>query len=245
MYKSWICENQYRIFKGGNPMKKRILIVLCLMGIMAVFAGCGNSNKELYTPQNLQEKQAKKVADKFVKRVQKKDYKDIRSYIYIPDNTFIKDEDVSWYLERSDLEDIVGMSHKQILLTSMEKDNTMINDSDNANASVKKLIYTIEDGTDYEIMLVQDKNNKWKIYMPDIYATDFKYIADKRLITYINGVKVTDNYIDETNGVAIGNYVAYDIPYVPNREFTISTSDGVKENVTSSDDSVQIDKIKK
>lgn len=226
-------------------MKKRILIILCVIGVMEIFTGCGNSNKELYTPQNIQEKQAKKVADKFVKRVQKEDYKDIRSCIYIPDNTFIKDEDVSWYLERSDLEDIVGMSKKQILLTDMEKDNTRISDSDNTNASVKKLTYTTEDGADYEIMLVQDKNNEWKVYMPDLYATDFKYTADKSLTTYINGIEVTSDYIDDTNGAAVGNYVAYDIPYVPSREFTISTSDGTKENVTSSDNNVQIDKIKK
>ena len=52
-------------------------------------------------------------------------YKDIKSYIYIPDSTFIKDDDVSWYIERSNLEDIVGMSKKQIVLTNMEKDNTV------------------------------------------------------------------------------------------------------------------------
>lgn len=226
-------------------MKRKILIILCMIGIMAALTGCGSSDKELYTPKNIQEKQAKKVADKFVKRVQKEDYKNIRSCIYIPDNTFIKDEDVSWYLERSDLEDIVGMSKKQILLTNMEKDNTVINDSDNTNASVKKLTYTTEDGTDYELMLVQDKNNEWKVYMPDMYATNFKFTADKNLITYINGIEVTSDYIDETNGAAIGDYVAYDIPYVPSREFTISTSDGTKENVTSSDDNVQIEKTKK
>ena len=41
------------------------------------------------------------------------------------------------------------------------------------------------------------------------------------------------------------NYTTYDIPFVPNREFTITSSDGFEENVTSNDSDVQIDKNKK
>ena len=120
-------------------MKKKIVLFLCVMGIMTVLTGCSSGSKEIYTPQNIQEKKAKKVSDKFVKKVQKEDYKDIKSYIYIPDSTFIKDDDVSWYIERSNLEDIVGMSKKQIVLTNMEKDNTVIDDSDNNNATTRKI----------------------------------------------------------------------------------------------------------
>lgn len=40
------------------------------------------------------------------------------------------------------------------------------------------------------------------------------------------------------------NYTTYDIPFVPNREFTITSSDGFEENVTSNDSDVQIDKNK-
>ena len=62
-------------------MKKKIVLFLCVMGIMTVLTGCSSGSKEIYTPQNIQEKKAKKVADKFVKKVQKEDYKDIKSYI--------------------------------------------------------------------------------------------------------------------------------------------------------------------
>ena len=117
-----------------------------------------------------------------MKKVQKEDYKDIKSYIYIPDSTFIKDDDVSWYIERSNLEDIVGMSKKQIVLTNMEKDNTVIDDSDNNNATTRKLTYTTEDSEDYEIILVQDRNNDWKIYMPDIYVSNYKYKDRKKVL---------------------------------------------------------------
>lgn len=185
------------------------------------------------------------MSDKFVKKVQKEDYKDIKSYIYIPDSTFIKDDDVSWYIERSNLEDIVGMSKKQIVLTNMEKDNTVIDDSDNNNATTRKLTYTTEDSEDYEIILVQDRNNDWKIYMPDIYVSNYKYKAEKSLTTYINGIEVTSDYIEKSNGVVDDNYTTYDIPFVPNREFTITSSDGFEENVTSNDSDVQIDKNKK
>ena len=211
-------------------MKKKIVLFLCIMGIMAVLTGCASSSKEIYTPQNIQEKKAKKVADKFVKKVQKEDYKDIKSYIYIPDNTFIKDDDVS---------------KKQIVLTNMEKDNTVIDDSDNNNATTRKLTYTTEDSEDYEIILVQDRNNDWKIYMPDIYVSNYKYKAEKNLTTYINGIEVTSDYIEKSNGVVDDNYTTYDIPFVPNREFTITSSDGFKENVTSNDSDVQIEKNKK
>lgn len=226
-------------------MKKKIVLFLCIMGIMAALTGCASSSKEIYTPQNIQEKKAKKVADKFVKKVPKEDYKDIKSYIYIPDNTFIKDDDVFWYIERSNLEDIVGMSKKQIVLTNMEKDNTVIDDSDNNNATTRKLTYTTEDSEDYELILVQDRNNNWKIYMPDIYVADYKYKAEKSLTTYINGIEVTSDYIEKNNGVVDDNYITYNIPYVPNRQFTITSSDGFKENLTSNDSDVQIEKSKK
>ena len=71
-------------------MKKKIVLFLCVMGIMTVLTGCSSGSKEIYTPQNIQEKKAKKVSDKFVKKVQKEDYKDIKSYIYIPDSTLLK-----------------------------------------------------------------------------------------------------------------------------------------------------------
>ena len=62
-------------------MKKKIVLFLCVMGIMTVLTGCSSGSKEIYTPQNIQEKKAKKVADKFVKKVQKEDYKDIKSHL--------------------------------------------------------------------------------------------------------------------------------------------------------------------
>ena len=49
----------------------------------------------------------------------------------------------------------------------------------------------------------------------------------------------------KSNGVVDDNYTTYDIPFVPNREFTITSSDGFEENVTSNDSDVQIDKNKK
>ena len=52
-------------------MKKKIVLFLCVMGIMTVLTGCSSGSKEIYTPQNIQEKKAKKVSDKFVKKVQK------------------------------------------------------------------------------------------------------------------------------------------------------------------------------
>ena len=107
------------------------------------------------------------------------------------------------------------------------------------------ITYTTEDSEDYEIILVQDRNNDWKIYMPDIYVSNYKYKAEKSLTTYINGIEVTSDYIEKSNGVVDDNYTTYDIPFVPNREFTITSSDGFEENVTSNDSDVQIDKNKK
>ena len=60
-------------------MKKKIVLFLCVMGIMTVLTGCSSGSKEIYTPQNIQEKKAKKVADKFVKKRTTK----ILSHIFI------------------------------------------------------------------------------------------------------------------------------------------------------------------
>ena len=82
---------------------------------------------------------------------------------------------------------------------------------DNNNATTRKLTYTTEDSEDYEIILVQDRNNDWKIYMPDIYVSNYKYKAEKSLTTYINGIEVTSDYIEKSNGVVDDNYTTYDI----------------------------------
>ena len=60
--------------------------------------------------------------------------------------------------------------------------------------------------------------------MPDIYVSNYKYKAEKSLTTYINGIEVTSDYIEKSNGVVDDNYTTYDIPFVPNREFTITSS---------------------
>ena len=39
-------------------MKKKIVLFLCVMGIMTVLTGCSSGSKEIYTPQNIQEKKA-------------------------------------------------------------------------------------------------------------------------------------------------------------------------------------------
>lgn len=33
-------------------MKKKIVLFLCVMGIMTVLTGCSSGSKEIYTPQN-------------------------------------------------------------------------------------------------------------------------------------------------------------------------------------------------
>lgn len=226
-------------------MKKKIMIVLCMIAIMALFSGCSSGgSKEIYTTQNAQEKEAKEITDKFIKKIQKEDYDNIKSCIYIPDNRFIRDEDISWYIKRCGLADIEGMSKKRILLTGMEEGNANIDEANNANASSKNLTYTTEDGTDYTITAVQDKDNHWKVYMPDVYATNYSYSANKSLTTYINDIEVTSDYID-SNMSSDDNYVTYKIPYVPSKEFTIKTSDGDQVNVTSQNNNIQLEKTKK
>ena len=52
-------------------MKKKIVLFLCIMGIMAVLTGCASSSKEIYTPQNIQEKKAKKERKRLLKQYKK------------------------------------------------------------------------------------------------------------------------------------------------------------------------------
>lgn len=54
-------------------MKKKIVLFLCVMGIMTVLTGCSSGSKEILYTSKYTEKKAKKVSDKFVKKVQKED----------------------------------------------------------------------------------------------------------------------------------------------------------------------------
>ena len=112
-------------------MKKLLGIAMLIILAIGV-TGCGGSSNdtEEYEPQNKQEQQEKKVADRFLKKIKKEDYDDLKSCVYLPEGALITDADIKWLIPRSDFSDLIG-NKMEVVLTEIGDANVTLNEDDN------------------------------------------------------------------------------------------------------------------
>lgn len=219
---------------------KKAIILMSIFILLCGLSGCTSNGPSEYEPTNKQEKEAKKVADSFIKKIMNEDYDQIKKYVYLPDGAFIRDNDIAWYIPRSELADLVGAEKKQIALSKMTAQTVSVNEGNNQNTSSKKLVYVTEDEKEYAINVLQDKENHWKVYFNKLYHKGFSFIVKKSNTVYINDIEIPEDYISKSVYNTKKDCVAYSIPYVPNREFEITTSGGAAVTVTPDESNVEI-----
>lgn len=227
----------YKNYRG--KVKQVIIMITSFLIMGCCISGCKGGSSE-YETTNKQEKEAKKVADAFVKKITSEDYENIKNYTYLPDGAFITDKDISWYVPRSDLSDLVGAKDKKTALYKMDPQISSINDDNNQNTSSKKLTYVTEDEKEYKIIVLQDKENHWKVYFSQLYHQGFTLTVKKNETIYINDMEVPEDYIVDNAYNTSKDSVVYSIPYVPNREFKITSSSGAEVIATPSESNMEI-----
>lgn len=219
-------------------MKKLLGIAMLIILAIGV-TGCGGSSNdtEEYEPQNKQEQQEKKVADRFLKKIKKEDYDDLKSCVYLPEGALITDEDIKWLIPRSDFSDLIG-NKMEVVLTEIGDANVTLNEDDNIDPSCYTLKYVGENEAEYDVIVIQDKKNDWYVYLDGLYSTDFTCYVKKGAILYLNDMEVPMDYITDDEDK---DYDEYTIPYVPNREFKLRADKGGEIAVTPNSTDVTIE----
>lgn len=182
-------------------MKKRkwfILIMIivvsvtisgCMMKISESFDENIETESETSVEEGITAKAETQVRD-FIKKVNLQDYDGISQIVYMPQNAFVRDEDIKWYIDRSPLADITGIKINNLDIKI---------DGD----AVKKNIAVYINKKGYLVPLVLDKDNNWKIQLPDLYVENWTLKVPKdcsvlvdntRIDKYKSKVSITDEY---------------------------------------------------
>lgn len=213
------------------------LVLLILLAVTLTACGGSSDTVEPYEVENKQEQEEKEVADTFLKKVKKEDFDDLKSCVYVPDGAFINNDDIKWMIPRSDFSDLIG-NKLELELTSIEEYNLDLNEDDNINPTCNALKYIGSNEAEYDVIVIQDKNNNWYVYLDGLYSTDFTCYVKKGAILYLNDVEVP---MDDISNDEDKDYDEYTIPYVPNREFKLRADNGEDVAVTPNSSDVTIE----
>ena len=113
--------------------RKKAIIYLCSLAIAtaAFSAGCtrlseGSENSDVSfeaNAENLEEgsvAKAENCVKNFINAINTQNFDGIADMIYLPENAFVSDKNVEWYLQRSGVSDITGVKIKNFRWCSDE-----------------------------------------------------------------------------------------------------------------------------
>lgn len=195
------------------------------MALVAVTAcmliGCAKK-KEPSVANTKAEKTIALQSAEFINKIEKEDYKNLLSYIYLPEDHFVTNDDIIWFLPRTSFSDLIGM-RTNLALVSFEETSTPSGVEENGTVAKNVLYQSVEDSdVNYQLMYVLNKNNEWKLYLPDFLISEWSFVCSKDCDIQVNGKPVDQSYIEETySGNEIKNGVKYKIPNVPKKKISV------------------------
>jgi len=144
----------------------------------------------------------------FITAVNLQKYDSISSYINMPENSFISDENIKWYITRTALADITGVS--------MDTPNIKVSDG----AVEKNVIVTINKQA-YSFDMELDTNNEWKIILPELYVNNWSLKIPKGCTIEVNNENVDKHKVPAT---VIDEYDTYTFPAISKQKITVVTT---------------------
>lgn len=183
--------------------------------------GC-TRKKEASVANTKAEKAIALQSAEFVNKIEKEDYKNLLSYIYLPEDHFVTNDDIIWFLPRTSFSDLIGM-RTDLALVSFEETSTPSGVEENGTVAKNVLYQSVEDSdVNYQLLYVLNKNNEWKLYLPDFLISEWSFVCSKDCDIQVNGKPVDQSYIEETySGNEIKNGVKYKIPNVPKKKISV------------------------
>lgn len=201
---------------------KRILIMAAATLLAVGTAGCTklseNFNEHEETTMESQTSAEEGLLSKaesrmreFITAVNIQNYEGISSMIYMPEKALITDDNIQWYITRTTLADITGIS--------IEKLEIKVPDG-----SIKKNVEVYVNKTGYAFEMVLDSNNNWKIVLPELYVENWSLKIPKGCGVEVNGTDISEYRIPAT---VVDEYDTYTFPAVAAQKMTVKTTSSV------------------
>lgn len=197
-------------------MRNKLLFLA--FGIMLVLSGCvqqlgatDGSMEDISLSETSAEegniKKAETTINNFIAAISTQAYTGIKDYIYMPDNSFVSDDDVKWYISRSALGDITG--------TGKTVDSIEVNGS----TLEKTGTFSIGKST-YSLDLTLGDDNTWKVILPDFLAENFSLRVPGGCSVTVDNVDIA-NYKNEALSSTDTTYETYSIPSLALKEHDV------------------------
>lgn len=193
-------------------MNKLIIFILAifLLGACTPMNDPGAAIDETTLPTNTIEsgnmEKATDTASNFIHEIQAQNYTALFNLVSLPSNSLVTEDDVAWFLKRSDYADLTGVS---FTISSVNLSGTSRN----------KLAHVVIGKDTYQIKLELDLNNEWKVVLDQLTINDWQLKVPKDSELVIN-LAAADAYKAET----IEDYDLYVFPAIPNRELEITVN---------------------
>lgn len=220
-------------------MKKlwKVLLVLVITIVILVFMGCSTKKNPPAAseapPKKIQETAAersiKKLTKDFLTKIMAGNLSHLEDNILIPNNSFITEEDIIWYIPRSQVSDFLDtkVTYEIAEIKASEKEE---------DKNISKYVTIKVDEREYILNVALDDKNEWKFNFPDMFLQNWKFIVGDDVSVLINGITVNDSYIEGayTGNDAVNDHcVIYSIPYIVKREIKLTLIKGSQKIYTT------------
>lgn len=220
-------------------MKKlwKALLVLVITIVILVFMGCSTKKNPPAAseapPKKIQETAAersiKKLTKDFLTKIMAGNLSHLEDNILIPNNSFITEEDIIWYIPRSQVSDFLDtkVTYEIAEIKASEKEE---------DKNISKYVTIKVDEREYILNVALDDKNEWKFNFPDMFLQNWKFIVGDDVSVLINGITVNDSYIEGayTGNDAVNDHcVIYSIPYIVKREIKLTLIKGSQKIYTT------------
>lgn len=210
-------------------IRKKAIIYLCSVAISAAAfsAGCTRLSESPEDPgvsfegnaDNLEEgsvAKAENCVKNFINAINTQDFAGISDMIYLPENAFVSDKNVEWYLQRSGVSDITGVKIKNF-------------DVELSDGALQKDATVYVNKTGYRLSLAMDSDNQWKIVMNDMFVENWSLKVPKGCTISVDGEDVTQYKIQAG---AIDVYDTYTFPAISKQSVQVDTTSALFGNFT-------------
>lgn len=216
--------------------KKNLFFIILIIACIAFFSTqCRKNNtEETSIATTKAEEEILKSSSNFINNIEKENYKNIKEDIYLPDNCFVTNEDIIWFLPRTNISDLIG---KRTDVAPLKFENANIDSNISEVDTVAKTItYQSLESKDkaYEMTYILNDKNEYKLYLNNFLIRTFSFVADKNLDINVNGTNIDASYITKEytgSDAPSENSVVYTIPNVPNKEIPITITQGKNSKV--------------
>lgn len=189
-------------------MRKNIFLIAMMAAVLSsTVTGCTKFSEdfseevEMQNPENQEEGLISKAESRmknFITAVNTQNYEEITEMIDMPENAFVTDKHVEWYITRTALADITGVKINRLSIDV------------NEGALKKKVeVYVNKEG--YAFDMVLDGNNEWKIVLPDLYVENWTLKVPKGCSATVDDKDISIYKLPDTE---IENYDTYRFPAI-------------------------------